>query len=122
MYNNIDNNAIFIDTKSSKRKRRKINCVLCFPKVQLNLVNEEECKWRCPRCKNDYQILENSGDLVPEEDELESSHDSDDEGIGLLVANEDEISKEEDSTKSDIKIPGYMKNTETTTVTYFREE
>jgi hypothetical protein len=125
MHNVIDSNSIIIDTNSKSRNiKRKINCILCFPKVQLNLVNEEECKWRCPRCKNDYQILEDSGDLVPEEDELESSHDYDDEGIGLLVAKEDEFKSDNDNneSKTDIKIPKYMQNSETNKVTYFREE
>jgi hypothetical protein len=45
-----------------------------------------------------------------------------DDGVGLLVA-EDEFSKEDnDTSKLDIKIPKYMKDSETTTVTYFREE
>jgi hypothetical protein len=129
MYNNIiDNNcnSIFIKTNSkSKNKNRKINCVICFPKVQLDLVNEEECKWRCPRCKNDYQILEDGGDIVPDEDELMSSHESDDEGPVLLSSEEDGFKSDEDNneeSKSDIKIPKYMQDSETTTVTYFRQD
>ena len=64
MFNNLDNNNVnIITTSKSNKKQRKIYCVICYPKIQLNLVNEEECRWRCPRCKNDYQILEdnNSG-------------------------------------------------------------
>ena len=56
---------------------------------------------------------------------MESSHDEDDEdSIGLLVA-EDEFSKEDNDTstsKSDIAVPKYMKDSETSTVTYYREE
>ncbi len=121
MLNNIDNNAIFIDTKSSKRLDRKIFCVICFPKVELTLVNEEECKWICKRCKNDYQILGNDLDLVPEEDILESSHEEEDDSVGLLTA-DDELKHTEDSKQDKIKIPKYMQNGETTRVTYFREE
>ncbi len=124
MHNVIDSNSIIIDTNNSNSRniKRKINCVLCFPKVQLNLVNEEECKWRCPRCKNDYQILEHSGDLIPEEDELESSHDSDDEGIGLVCAEEEFKSEDNNESKSDIAVPKYMQSNGTQKVTYFREE
>ena len=58
MYNNIDNNnSILIDTKSSPNNRkRKINCVLCISKPELVCVNPEENRWKCPRCKNDYQL------------------------------------------------------------------
>jgi hypothetical protein len=121
MYNNIDNNAIFIDTKSkSNTIKRKINCVICYPKVELTLVNEEECKWVCKRCKNDYQILGHDLDLVPEEDELLSSHEEDDEGA-LLLCKENEY-KVEESNYGSIARPAYMKDSETTKVTYYREE
>ena len=44
------------------------------------------------------------------------------DSVGLLVA-EDEFSKEDnDTSKSDIPIPKYMKDSETSKVTYFREE
>ena len=52
-----------------------------------------------------------------------SSHDDDDEGVGLLVAAEDEFSNEDnDTSKSDIAVPKYMQDSETSKVTYFREE
>jgi hypothetical protein len=121
MYNNIDNNAIFIDTKSkSNTIKRKINCVICYPKVELTLVNEEECKWVCKRCKNDYFILGHEGDLVPEEDILESSHEEENEGPILLTA--DNEYKQEESNDGSIARPDYMKDSATTKVTYYREE
>ena len=120
MYNNIDNsNSILIDTTDSKSKniKRKINCVICFPKVELTCVNPEENRYRCPRCKNDYQL--GFRDIVPEEEELGSSHDSDDEGIGLLCS-EDEFKSDnnEESNKTDIKVPKYMQPSPGVTVEY----
>lgn len=122
MYNNTDNNAIYIDTKSSTRKRRKINCVLCFPKVELNCVNPDEQKWKCPRCKNDYQLLESGGDIIQEEDELISSHEQNDEGPVLIYAEDNNMQVEsvlnDNKPKSDIKIPKYMQDSETSKVEY----
>ena len=122
MHNVIDSNSIIIDTNNSNSRNinRKINCVLCFPKVELTCINPEENRYRCPRCKNDYQL--GFRDIVPQEEELESSHEEDEEdSVGLLVA-EDEISKEDkDPSKSDIAVPKYMQDSTTTTVTYYRE-
>ena len=57
--------------------------------------------------------------------ELESSHEEEsefDDNGGLLVAEDEFGSKEEDNTsKSDIKIPDYMKDSETTKVTYLEK-
>ena len=48
------------------------------------------------------------------------------EGVGnpilLSADNDNEFSKEDDTSKSDIKKPKYMKDSDNTTVTYFREE
>ena len=120
---NYNDNPIVIDVDSRKRnKSQSIFCVLCNnEKIQLECFNSEENRYRCPRCKNTYQP---NFEILPQEDELESSHESDEEdSVGLLVA-EDEFSKEEDNdtSKTDIKIPKYLKDSETTTVTYFREE
>ena len=120
---NYNDNPILIDVNSRKRnKSLSIFCVLCCnDKVQLECINPQENRYRCPRCKNTYQP---NFEILPQEDELESSHESDEEdSVGLLVA-EDEFSKEEDNdtSKTDIKIPKYLKDSETTTVTYFREE
>jgi hypothetical protein len=117
----IDNNSYnsIILHKNSRNKKRKIMCVICYPKVELALVNEDEGKWKCPRCKNDYFILGQDGDLVPE-DILESSHVGEDEGAVLLRADSEFIQQESDSGK--IKRPAYMQDSATTKVTYYREE
>lgn len=119
--NNYNDNPITIDVDSRKRnKKQKVLCVLCFPKVQLDCINPEENRYKCPRCKNTYQL---GFEILPSEDLLESSHDEEDEDFVGLMCAEDEFSKEEDDTsKSDIKIPKYMQDSETTTVTYFRED
>ena len=120
---NYNDNPILIDVNSRKRnKSQSIFCVLCYnDKIQLECFNSEENRYRCPRCKNTYQP---KFEILPQEDELESSHESEEEDSGGLLFAEDEFSKEEDNdtSKSDIKIPKYMQDSETTTVTYFREE
>ncbi len=122
---NYTDNQILIDVSASKRnnKNKAIFCVLCSnEKIQLECINPEENRYKCPRCKNTYQP---NFEIMPQEDILESSHDEDDEdSIGLLVA-EEEFSKEDNDTstnKSDIAVPKYMKDSETSTVTFFREE
>jgi hypothetical protein len=119
---NYNDNPILVDVNSRKRNsHQKIFCVLCNnEKIQLDLVNEDENRYRCPRCKNFYQV---GFEILPSEDELMSSHEEED-SVGLLVAEEDEFKSEDnhDTSKSDIKIPKYMQDSETTTVTYFREE
>ena len=117
--NNIDN-AIFIDTNSkSRNSKQKIFCVLCNnEKIELICINPEENRYRCPRCKNSYQV---GFEILPSEDELVSSHDSSEGAILISASEGDEFSKE-DNNKSDIAVPKYMKDSETTTITYFREE
>jgi hypothetical protein len=92
---NYTDNQILIDVSSSKRnnKNKPIFCVLCNnEKIQLECINPEENRYKCPRCKNTYQP---NFEIFPQEDILESSHDEDDEdSIGLLVA-EEEFSKED---------------------------
>ena len=118
---NYNDNPILIDVNSRKRNgQQKIFCVLCFPKIQLDCINQEESRYRCPRCKNTYQL---GYEILPQEDILESSHEEEENEDAILLCAKDKISEEEDNTsKSDIKIPKYMKNSETTTVTYFTEE
>ena len=126
MFNNLNNNYnLIIDTSSNRNNKRKLNCVICYPKVQLELVNEEEFRFKCPRCKNDYQILDHGeGDIIPEEDELISSHDDNVEPI-IFTANEDYTKPNEvlneGKPKSDIKVPKYMQDSDTTKVTYYQE-
>ena len=116
-----NDNPILVDVNSKRSRKQNIFCVLCNnDKVQLECFNSEENRYRCPRCRNTYQI---GFELLPSEDELESSHELEEEdSVGLIVA-EDEFKREEDNkSKSDIKIPKYMKDSDTTKVTYFREE
>ncbi|HJT85000.1 MAG TPA: hypothetical protein VJ697_10995 [Nitrososphaeraceae archaeon] len=116
MYNNIDN-SIFLDTSSSKRhKNQKIFCVICFPKIELALVNAEENRYKCPRCKNTYQP---NFEMFPSDDILESSHEEQDEGTGLLCADNEFKQQEFDSGK--IKRPKYMQDSDTTMVTSYKE-
>jgi hypothetical protein len=128
MFDNDDDNnnfnAITLGTNNSKSRTQKIYCVICFPKLQLELVNAEEFRYKCPRCKNFYQILDNNEvDMIPNEDEPISSHEESEEGPVLLCA-EDNITEPEpilNSNKSEIKIPWYMKNTDTIKVIDYEE-
>jgi hypothetical protein len=115
-------NPILIDVNSRKSNRKQqLFCVLCNnDKVQLECINPEENRYKCPRCKNTYQP---NFELFPQEDELESSHElEEDDSAGLIVAENEFKVEEDNSNKSDIKIPKYMQDSETTTVTSFREE
>ena len=114
-------NPILIDVNSRKSNRKQqLFCVLCNnDKVQLEYINPEENRYKCPRCKNTYQP---NFELFPQEDELESSHELEEEdSVGLLSA-ENEFSREDDTSESDIPIPTYYKDSPTTKVTSFREE
>jgi hypothetical protein len=117
---NYNDNPIIVDVNSKRNKKQKILCVLCFPKVQLDCINPEENRYKCPRCKNTYQL---GFEILPSEDILESSHELEEEdSVGLLVA-EDEFSKEDkEESKSDIAVPKYMQNSETSKVIYYLEE
>jgi hypothetical protein len=130
MFNNLDNtnnNAIIIDTNSNKsnNKKRKINCVICFPKVELVYINPEERRYKCPRCKNEYQL---GYEILPQEDELESSHsdyEEDSDSVGLLVADDDDFDNEdieEEEEEDSIPIPDYMKPGPGQTLVEYREE
>jgi hypothetical protein len=99
---NYNDNTILIDVNSRKRnKSQSIFCVLCNnDKVQLECINPEENRYRCPRCKNTYQP---TFEILPQEDILESSHEEEDEdSIGLLVAEDEFKSEDNDTSKSDI--------------------
>ena len=107
-----NDNPILVDVNSKRSRKEKILCVLCFPKIQLECINQDENRYRCPRCKNSYQILPNQ--INEFSDELESSHSEEsefDDNSGLLVA-EDEFSKEEDNdtSKSDTKVHARFRN------------
>ena len=114
MYNE---NTIIIDSSSYKRRRRKklkIFCVLCFPKVQLDCIKpeSEENRYKCPRCKNTYQL---GFEILPQEDELESSHEDEDfedsDSVRLLTAdNEFTDDEDDDNNDSTIPVPKYMKS------------
>jgi hypothetical protein len=71
-----------------------------------------------PRCRNTYQL---GFEILPQEDELESSHsDESDDYVGLLCA-EDEF-KTNKQEKGSIPRPKYMQDSDTTKVTYYRED
>ena len=119
---NYNYNPILIDVNSSKRnnKSKPIFCVLCNnEKIQLECINSEENRYRCPRCKNFYQP---NFEILPQEDILESSHEEGENEDAILLSAEDEFKSEDNYYKSDIKIPKYLKDSETSKVTYFREE
>ena len=118
--NNIEN-SILVNTNSKSRKQT-IFCVLCSnEKIQLECINPEENRYRCPRWKNFYSV---GFEILPQEDILESSHEEgENEGAILLNAEDSEFeTRENKESKSDIKIPKYFKDSETNKVTYFREE
>ena len=119
-----NDNPIIIDVNSRSRRNRKqkILCVLC--KVQLECINPEENRYKCPRCKNTYQL---GYEIIPTEDILESSHEEEGEGedsIGLLSANEDEFNnnKEEEDSTGSIPVPKYFKDSATVKVIDYHEE
>jgi hypothetical protein len=110
-----DDNPILIDTSNSNRKQ-KILCVLC--KIELDCFNVEENRFRCPRCRNTYQL---GFEILPQGDDLISSHSNEsDEGAGLLSA-DNEFKQQEDSDPGKIKRPKYMQDSETTKVIEYRE-
>ena len=118
-----NDNPILIDVNNRKRNRKQqLFCVLCNnEKIELECFNIQENRYRCPRCRSTYQV---GFEILPQEDILESSHELEEgeDSIGLLVA-EDDISRDDnDTSKSDIKIPKYMQDSETSKVTYYREE
>ena len=120
-----NDNPILIDTYSTRKisRKQKINCVICFPKVELTCINPEEMRYKCMRCKNTYQL--GGYEILPQEDELESSHEEGEGGEdsvgGLLSANEDEFNKEEDSDHGCIPVPKYFRDSATTKVIDYRE-
>jgi hypothetical protein len=131
-FDNKNNNTIIIDVnaRSRRKKKQKILCVLC-PNIQLEpistTIEENELTYKCPRCKNTYQL---GYEILEHEDDFESSHEDEDielagldsnGSVGLLVAN-DEDDEDKYKTKSDIPIPKYMKDSETTKVIEYREE
>ena len=122
-YYNNDNPVILNPTNSRNNNNKKqIYCVICFPKIELTLINEEENRYKCNRCKNTYQPR---FEIFPEEDELESIHEEQNEGP-IIISGENNITEPEqvlnENKRSDIKISWYMKDSATTKVTYYREE
>jgi hypothetical protein len=118
---NYNDNPILVDVNSKrKNKKQKILCVLC--KVQLDCTNPEENRYKCPRCKNTYQLGFNQ--INEFDDELESSHEEDieEDSVGLLVADDDEFDEDIEDDDDSIPIPKYMQNSATTEVIDYREE
>lgn len=113
--------------------KNKPTCVLCH--VHLYKSENEDYQWICSKDKSHkYQIYaevmayDNEFSTIFGEEEENQIELAGLEGVGepllLTSDNDSEFSKEEkeSKSKSDIKIPKYMKDSETTTVTYFREE
>jgi hypothetical protein len=119
-----NDNPIIVDVNSKRRnKEQKINCVLC--KIELTCINPEERRYKCPRCKNTYQL--GGHEILPQEDELESSHEEDvddSDSVGLLVADDDEFDEdiEEEEEEGSIPVPEYLRDHGTTEVVDYREE
>ena len=130
-----DDNPIIVDVKS-RNKKQKIFCVLCFPKIQLDCISPAEDKqqlqYRCPRCKNTYQL---GYEILEHEDTFESSHADEaaeielaglesSAGGGLLTADDEFATADNNKSnksKSDIKIPKYMQDSDTTKVEFNEE-
>jgi len=140
-----DDNPIIVDV-NSRNKKQKIFCVLCRKnnnddsnsKIQLDCISppgEQQLQYRCPRCKNTYQL---GYEILEHEDDFESSHADEAADIelsglqsagsvaGLLTATDDEFKSDNNyynksSSKSDIKIPKYMQDSETTKVEFSEE-
>jgi hypothetical protein len=103
-------------------------CVIC--KIKLDKI--DEYIFKCPLCKNKYNIYQ---EIQEFQNEFGSSHDDSAAeielaglesaaGETLLLCAEDEFSKEEDNdtSKSDIKIPKYFRVSPTTKIIEYREE
>jgi CRISPR/Cas system-associated protein Cas10 (large subunit of type III CRISPR-Cas system) len=128
-----DDNPIVVDVNSRRNRKQKILCVLC--KIELNCISPEENRYKCPSCKNTYQL---GFEINEFEDSLESSHEDEDDielsgiesdsaGIGLLTSdNEDGFTTDEDdeydNKSGSIPIPDYMKSSGTRTIVEYREE
>jgi len=123
------------------------NCVIC----NISLENPETNTFECPRCKRtyilDYEILSypeefgtahdneaaiielegvgavGSPKMATKSAEEEESSDNNDYGY-LSQTNESILTREKNNKnlKSDIKIPKYLKNSDTTKVIEFEEE
>jgi phage FluMu protein Com len=119
MFEDNNNNTIIIDVNARRRnKKQKILCVLCS-NVQLEPTSIEGLQYKCPRCKNTYQL---GYEILEHEDDFESSHEDEDielagldsnntNSVGLLVANDPEDDDDdEDQKEGSIPIPKYMKD------------
>lgn len=105
-------------------------CVLC--NVPLYKLENEDYQWICTKDKaHKYQIYaevisyDNEFSTIYSEEEENEIELAGLEGVNepMLLSGADELKREEDNkNRSDIKIPKYMTDTETTKVTYYREE
>jgi phage FluMu protein Com len=124
-----NDNPILIDVNSRKNKKQKLLCVLCSnDKIQLDYVSE--LRYKCPRCKNTYQL---GYEILEHEDDFVSLHEGEDvelsgignDSVGLLVADNEFSStteEEEEEVEGKIPIPKYMKSGEGRKVIEYREE
>ncbi len=109
-------------------------CVICH--VPLNKLETDDYLWLCPKDRSHkyqlfYEVMsyENDFSTIYSEEEENEIELAGLEGVGdpvLFSSTDDTIMKPEpinaNKSKSDIKIPKYMQDSETTKVTYYREE
>jgi hypothetical protein len=141
-----DNPIIVNPNYNRNNKKQKIFCVLCYPKIELDCISDpvveeqkgEQLRYKCPRCKNTYQL---GYEIIEHEDILESVHEDEDnielsglessDSPGLLIKDNEldfptlDQEQEEESTnkkKGKIPIPKYFKDSETTIVKDYKEE
>jgi hypothetical protein len=105
-------------------------CVLCH--VPLYKLESEDYQWICSKDRSHkyqlfYEVMSYDNDFgtVLGEEEENQIELAGLEGVGeplLLSANDNEFEDSNDKNNGDIKIPKYMKDSETSKVTYFREE
>lgn len=124
-----NDNPIIVDSSYNKSKKKRIFCVLCFPKVQLECTDPEQLRYKCPRCKNTYQlgyeILEHEDDIVSshEYEDIELSGLESDDSVGLLSAGDDNEFEDDDDDddSTTIPVPKYMQDSDTVKVVEFKE-
>jgi hypothetical protein len=123
-----------MSNNNNNKRRNKPICVLCH--VPLDKIEEEEIQFRCPKCHKIYQLYyevmayESDFETIYQEEEdslelegLEGSQSS----PALVVLEKDnyyddnEYNNKNPTTRSDIKIPKYMQDSETTKVIDFKE-
>ena len=133
---NINNNNIMSDINNNNNKtRNKLMCVLCH--VPLYKMEEEGIQFRCSKCRKVYQLYY---EVMAYESDFETIYNEEEDSLeleglegsqsspALVVADNDNVFDDDDeyndnnpTTRSDITIPKYMKNSDTVKVVEFKE-